>query len=852
MDNKNKDKKPLSLSGSGKLELKKPNSSSGQVRQSFSHGRSKTVTVEVKKKRVSPQNKVSINKKDLLSDKVIKKDQTKDINNIQDKEDGSNSKARVVLKALTEDEKVARAKALEVSRKESALARKQAEEKASKQVEDNARVLAEKEAASLREAEEVERKRLEDESRKKAAAAAARRLGVEDSSESATQDDSENDSERKKRSNRGDQKRTYSKHRGSEDRRRSGKVRISEALDDNERTRSLASVKRQREREKRQAREIDEPETRIKVYRDVAIPDSLTVQELANRMTERGAEVIKALMKMGVMVTINQSIDGDTAELIVEEFGHRPKRVSESDVEIGFLTGQEDDDSLKKPRPPVVTVMGHVDHGKTSLLDALRKTDIVSGEAGGITQHIGAYQITMENQELITFIDTPGHEAFTSMRARGAKVTDLVILVVAADDGVMPQTIEAIKHAKAAKTPIIVAVNKIDKTGSDPSKVKQELLQHEVFVEEMGGEVLCVEVSALKRTGLDKLLEAITLQAELLDLKANYNRSAEGFVIEAKLERGKGSVVSVLVQRGILKVGDALVAGAEWGKVRALLDDKGRRAEKIMPGQPAEVLGLTGTPEAGDEFGVINSENRAREIANFRKSEQRKNEASRIASSKTSLEQMFTKTEDGQLKELPIVLKGDVHGSLEAIQGALDKLKTSEVHARIIHDAVGGINESDVTLANASKALIIGFNVRANAQARERAKVEQIEIRYFSIIYDLIDDIKSILSGMLSPTLKETTLGQAKVKEVFSVSKIGRVAGCEVIEGLVKKNAKARLLRDDIVVHESIVETLKHFKNDANEVKSGSDCGIGLSNYQDIQKGDILEIFETEEIARTL
>ncbi|MAR78740.1 MAG: translation initiation factor IF-2 [Rhodospirillaceae bacterium] len=852
MTEDSKEKKPLRLSGSGKLEVRKPGTSSGQVRQSFSHGRSKTVTVEVKKKRATGSFKKSINKKaPILEEKEtggLKKKNGLNKPAIK-KETDSSSKARVVLKALTDDEKVARARALEDSKKASDLARKKAEEVASNKIKEEAAVEAERKAAAEREELEFNRKRSEDEARKKAAAAAARRLG--DKGAQDTADDFDQDEGRKKKPGRGDLKKVISKTRGTL-RRRSGKVTISEALDDTERTRSLASVRRQREREKRQAKEQVISDTRSKVYRDVLIPDSISVQELANRMSERGADVIKSLMKMGVMVTINQSIDADTAELIVEEFGHRPKRFSESDVEIGFLTGKDDKDSEKVLRPPIVTIMGHVDHGKTSLLDALRESEIASGETGGITQHIGAYQVQLPSKQQITFLDTPGHEAFTSMRARGAKVTDIVVLVVAADDGVMPQTIEAIKHAKAADTPLIVAINKIDKQGANTDKIKQDLLSHEVFIEDMGGDILSVEISALKKQGLDKLLEAIVLQSELMDLKANDSLSAEGIVIESKVERGRGSVATIIVQRGRLEVGDVVVAGKEWGKVRALLNDRGNNITRVLPGQPAEILGLTGTPLAGDDFGVVENESRAKEISSFRISELRKNEAARAASSKGSLEQMFLKKEGEDLSELCVLIKTDVHGSLEAIDGAINKLATSEVSVRLIHGAVGGINESDISLAIASNALVIGFNVRANAQAREKAKLENVEISYFSIIYDLINHVKAIMSGMLEPTIKENMLGQAKVKEVFSVSKVGKVAGCEVTDGLAKRNAKVRLLRDEVVIYESTIETLKHFKDDAKEVKSGSDCGIGIANYQDVQKGDVLEIFETEEIARSL
>jgi len=552
---------------------------------------------------------------------------------------------------------------------------------------------------------------------------------------------------------------------------------------------------------------------------------------------------------MGVMATITQSIDADTAELIVSEFGHTIKRVSEADVEVG-LRGDEDAEETLQPRPPVVTVMGHVDHGKTSLLDALRETDVVAHEAGGITQHIGAYQVTMPGGERISFIDTPGHAAFTEMRSRGAKVTDLVVLCVAADDGVMPQTIEAINHAKAAEVPIIVAINKIDVPGADPNRVKTELLQHEVIVEDMSGETLAVEVSAKERTNLDKLEEAILLQAELLDLKANPDRPAEGVVVESRMEQGRGSVSTVLVSRGTLQCGDIFVAGAEWGRVRALTDDRGAKIETAGPGQPVEVLGLNGTPFAGDEVTVVDTEARAREITEYRQRQLKDTHAAKIA--RGTLEQMFEKIQQGEKETLPIVIKADVHGSVEAIEGAIEKLNNEEVSIQVLHGAVGGINESDITLANASNALVIGFNVRANPQAREMARQDGVEIRYYSIIYDAIDDLKQALSGMLSPEIRESLIGYAEIREVFNITKSGKIAGCMVTEGMVKRGAKVRLLRDNVVVHEGELSQLKRFKDDVKEVKNGTECGMAFANYQDIQVGDVIECFEVEEIARQL
>ncbi|ALG70332.1 translation initiation factor IF-2 [Azospirillum thiophilum] len=634
------------------------------------------------------------------------------------------------------------------------------------------------------------------------------------------------------------------------DRRKGSKMTVSQALSDDgsDRTRSLAAVRRARERER--LRQMSRQET-AKVTRDVVLPEVITVQELANRMAERGADVIKSLMRMGVMATINQTIDADTAELLITEFGHRVRRVSESDVEIG-LRATEEEGAVLIARPPVVTIMGHVDHGKTSLLDALRQTDVVSGEAGGITQHIGAYQVQLESGAKITFIDTPGHAAFTEMRARGANVTDVVVLVVAANDGVMPQTIEAIRHAKAAKVPIIVAINKCDLPDAKPERVRQELLQHELVVEEMGGDVLDVEVSAKAKRNLSKLEEAILLQAEILELRANPDRAAEGVVIEAKLERGRGSVATVLVQRGTLKVGDVFVTGSEWGRVRALINDRGQTVNDAAPAVPVEVLGLNGTPMAGDDFTVVESEARAREIAEFR--QRKKREAAVAASARGSLQDMFSRIQAGEAKELPVVIKGDVQGSIEAIASSLEKLtaENTEVKVRVLHNSVGAINESDITLANASNAMIIGFNVRANPQARDLAKRDGVEIRYYSIIYNVIDDVKAALTGLLSPTLRERFIGYANIREVFNITKVGKVAGCMVTQGTVKRGAGVRLLRDNVVIHEGTLKTLKRFKDEVKEVREGYECGMAFENYDNIQAGDQIEAFEIEEIAREL
>jgi len=633
-----------------------------------------------------------------------------------------------------------------------------------------------------------------------------------------------------------------------DDKRERGKLTINNALDEQQRERSLASLKRKREREKLKAMGIQQP--RDKIVREVIIPEAITIQELSNRMTERGVDVIRFLMKEGAMHKITDVIDADTAELIVSEFGHTAKRVSEADVETGFI-GEKDVDEHMQSRAPVVTIMGHVDHGKTSLLDAIRQTNVVSGEAGGITQHIGAYQVTTPSGSKVTFIDTPGHAAFTAMRARGAKVTDIVVLVVAADDGVMPQTVEAINHAKAAQVPIIVAINKIDKPAADPKRVQTDLLSHEIVVESMGGETLEVPVSALKRTNLDKLLETIHLQAEVLDLKANPDRSAEGIVIEAKLERGRGPVGTVLVQRGTLHVGDIVVAGTAWGRVRALVDDKGANVATAGPSVPVEILGFGSAPEAGDQIAVVESEARAREITDYRIRKRRETLGS--AGTPRTLEQMMQTLKDAAgKKDFTLVIKGDVQGSVEAIQGALKKLGTDEVEARIVHSGVGGITESDVALAGASRAVVIGFNVRANAQAKQSADSQGIEIRYYNIIYDLVDDVKAAMSGLLAPTKREVFLGYATIKQVFNISKVGKVAGCVVTEGKVERGAKVRLLRDKVVIHEGTLSILKRFKDDVKEVPVGQECGMAFANYQDIREGDEIECFQVETIQRSL
>jgi translation initiation factor IF-2 len=637
--------------------------------------------------------------------------------------------------------------------------------------------------------------------------------------------------------------------------RRGGRLTVSQALtedfvDRGQRGKSLAAQRRAREKARLAALGPKEVQ---KILREVVLPEFITVQELSNRMAEPGGEVIKALMKMGVMATINETIDADTAELIIGEFGHKIKRVTDADVEIGML-GVDDTDTDLQPRPPVVTIMGHVDHGKTSLLDALRSTNVVSGEAGGITQHIGAYQVTLPSGAKITFLDTPGHAAFTEMRARGANVTDIVVIVVSAEDSIMPQTVESISHARAAKVPIIIAINKIDMPSANPAKVKQDLLQHEVVVEEMGGDVQVVEVSAKKKINLDKLEEAILLQAEVLELKANPNREAHGFVVESKLEKGRGSVATVLIQKGTLKVGDIFVAGKESGRVRAILNDLGQNADKATPGQPVEVLGFGGTPDAGDTFTVVADENKAREIADYRQRKKREMQAAKAVKGRATMEDLLLIKEEGEKTTLPVIIKGDVHGSVEAIAGALQKMvdENQGIAVQVLHSGVGGITESDVTLARASGGIIIGFNVRANTQARDLAQRDGVQIRYYNIIYNVIDDAKAILTGMLSPTIREEYIGQAQVKQVFNITKVGKIAGCMVTEGWVKRGAKVRLLRDNVVIHEGTLKTLKRFQDEVKEVKEGTECGMAFQDYDDLKEGDIIECYQIVEEARSV
>ena len=629
--------------------------------------------------------------------------------------------------------------------------------------------------------------------------------------------------------------------------KRGGKLTIAQALGmgDDIKVRSMAQVKRQRAKVLKKNASIPSSQQE-KIIREVQIPEIITVQELANRMAERAVDVIKELLKLGTMATVNQSIDADTAEIIVESMGHNPKRVSDADVEV-HLTRDDDDAGLKTPRPPVVTIMGHVDHGKTSLLDALRKTDVVAGEAGGITQHIGAYQVTLANGEKISFLDTPGHEAFTAMRQRGAKVTDIVVLVVAADDGIMPQTIEAINHAKAANVPIIVAVNKIDKPGADSARVKTELMSHGLVPEEFGGDTMVIEVSAKEKTNLDKLQETILLQAEVMELKANSDRRASGSVIESRVDRGRGAVATLLVQSGTLKVGDLIVAGGSYGRVRALVNDKGMEIETAGPSVPVEVLGLDMPPEAGDEFAVVENEKTARDITQYRLEKEKKRVS--LASAK-SVDQLFAIAGKTSAREFAVIVKSDVHGSAEAIIGSMNKFNGEEVKVRVIHSGVGAINESDITLAQATGAMLVAFNVRPTPKAKELATAQKVEIRYYSIIYNVIDDIKAALSGLLSPERRENFIGYAEIREVFNITKYGKVAGCMITEGIVKRGAKVRLLRENVVIHEGTLKTLKRFKDEVKEVKSGFECGMAFENYEDIRAGDMIECFEIQEFAR--
>ncbi|GAB5468824.1 MAG: translation initiation factor IF-2 [Rhodospirillales bacterium] len=895
---KETDKTQLRLNRPGRLELKKT-VEAGQIRQSFSHGRSKTVTVEVKRKRTfspgtpaeseaaptaaaaaatpetqpaTPQPSTPASRPP--APKPQQQSRPPRGGGEPRRDRGRSAKPPAGNEGLTAAERQTRVKALEQARRsaeqkrleaEAEARRRAAEEERRRAAEEEARRLAEQEAERHRIEEEARRQlEAEDEAKQKARAVEAGTPAEDEAQKAAPGEaaapapaaeegvESELDElgGRIKRRKRDLPKPAVTQRTAP--RRRHGKLTISQALDgesEEERQRSLASVRRQREKLK-QMMDQQQAGGPGRVVREVRVPETITVQELANRMAERGGEVVKTLMKLGIMATINQVIDADTAELVVEEFGHRIRRVSAADVELGLKSEAPDSDTDMVARPPVVTIMGHVDHGKTSLLDALRATDVVSGEAGGITQHIGAYQVTVKSGAKITFIDTPGHAAFTSMRARGAKVTDLVVLVVAADDGIKDQTVEAINHARAAEVPIIVAINKMDKPAANPDRVRQELLQHELVVEEMGGDILNVEVSATKKTGLDKLEEAILLQAELLELRANPKKPAEGVVVESKVVKGRGSVATVLVQTGTLRQGDVFIAGSEWGRVRALLDHRNKQVKTAGPATPVEVLGLQGTPTAGDLLLVVENEGRAREVVEFRQQQLR--EKGLAQQSRGTLEQMLSRIREGEAKTLPVVIKADVHGSMEAIVGALEALGNDEVKAQVLHAAVGPISESDVTLAQATGALIIGFNVRANPQAREQASRDEVDIRYYPIIYEVVDDVRAALTGMLSPEAREKFLGYAEIRAVFEVTKSGKVAGCMITEGMVKRGAKVRLLRDDVVIHDGTLKTLRRFKDEVREVNQGYECGMAFENYQDIKVGDRIECYEVEEVARTL
>lgn len=850
-DNKTAGRRPISLKLGG---------ASGTVRQSFSHGRTKAVVVEKKRKRiVAPKTaaqkakeaeakaKAEVEEKEAVKTAAIKPAPVAKV---------SEARAGAVLQTLTEEEQQKRIQAIEDAKVRAVEEAANAEVVAKRRAEEDESRRQQREDREQREADEEDREAKKVEAEKAAELEATRKLEEEEArrakaeiTDVAAKPRSREEDDKSKKSRRPEQEKP-SRNRADK-RRRSGKLTIARALsdDDTDRGPSIAARRRRLQKQKLQAKGGG-AEAPQHVTREVVIPEAITVQELANRMAVRAVDVIKYLMAQGSMAKHQDLIDADTAELIVAEFGHMVKRVSEADVEEGLIGGVDTDGDLV-PRPPVVTVMGHVDHGKTSLLDAMRETDVVSTEAGGITQHIGAYQVVLKTGQKITFLDTPGHAAFTQMRARGAKATDIIILVVAADDGVMPQTIEAINHAKAADVPIIVAINKCDKTGANPDRVRQDLLQHEIIVESMGGDVQDVEVSALKKQNLDGLQEAITLQAEILELKANVTCEAQGLVVEARLDKGRGAVATVLIQRGTLRIGDILVAGAEWGKVRALIDDRGDQVEEAGPSVPVEVLGLNGTPLAGDPCAVVDSEARAREVAEYR---QRKRKDARVAGvgARGSLEQMLAQIKEGEAKDFSVLIKGDVQGSVEAIVGALDQLSTDEVVARIIHSAVGGISESDVILAQASGAPILAFNVRANKQAQEAAQRDGVEIRYYSVIYNLIDDVKAAMSGLLEPTRKENFVGYADILEVFHISKVGKVAGCRVTEGVVKRGNSMRLLRDDVVIHEGTLSTLKRHKDEVKEVVSGQECGMAFENYQDLQPGDRIECFEVEMIERSL
>ncbi|HEX8645069.1 MAG TPA: translation initiation factor IF-2 [Allosphingosinicella sp.] len=818
----------------------------GKVKQSFSHGRSNTVVVEVKKRRIlgpAPAQeapRVEEAKAPAPAAPAPAAPQARAPEQPQRRPADDASSRRELQERLLREAEEARLSSLEEARRREHREAKEATEEEKRRAEDNRR----SEEETRLQAEEDAKRAAEEAERAASAPAGAPAAAPADE-----EDERRGPARSKHHAPTAKRPEPARPGRGAprgDDRRHSGKLTVTRALtgEDDSRTRSLAALRRAREKEKRHQQSSGPS---AKQVRDVVVPEAITVQELANRMAERGADLVKALFKLGTPVTVTETIDQDTAELLIEEFGHRMVRVSESDVDIQTEDDVDAAESLQ-PRPPVVTIMGHVDHGKTSLLDAIRGANVVSGEAGGITQHIGAYQVMLPDRSKITFLDTPGHEAFTEMRQRGANVTDIVVLVVAADDGLKPQTVEAINHTKAAGVPMIVAINKIDKDGANPQKVREELLQHEIIVEDMGGDVQDVEVSALKKTNLDGLLEAIALQAEILEIRANPDRAAEGTVVEAKLDKGRGPLATVLVQRGTLRVGDIFVAGAISGKVRAMIDDKGKQVKEAGPSVPVEVLGLGGVPSAGDTLTVVENDARAREVAAYR---QGLLDRKRTTSAPVSLENMFA-SRDSQAKEFPLVVKADVQGSAEAIVSALNRISTEDIKARILHSGVGGITESDVVLASASNAPIIGFNVRPNAKAREIAERTKVEFRYYDVIYHLTDWVRGAMAGELGPEIIETVVGRAEVKEVFPAGKKDKAAGLLVVEGVIRKGVHARLTRDDVIVSKTTISSLRRFKDDVPEVRAGLECGVLLADTNDIKPGDHLEVFEVEERARTL
>jgi len=847
-DTKTGDEKTLSVTTKKTLTLKRPGMEQGTVRQNFSHGRVKSVVVETKKRKFArPDEKPEA----AAAVQLFKPKTAAPSPQVQEAPKSAAAAERaggVVLTDLSSEEIEARRRALEGSKVREVEDRRRAAEDAKRRAEEEERRRRERDESARRQAEEEARILAEAESRRRAEEEARRRAPQV---EVATAPEEESDERRPARG--GPVRRLVKpevakpvKTKGDDDRRR-GKLTLNTALSEEDaRARSLSAMRRRQEKFKRAMHQ----EPREKIAREVVLPETITIQDLASRMSERAVDVVKFFMKQGQIMKPGDVIDADTAELIASEFGHTVRRVAESDIEEGLFNVPDRPEDMQS-RPPVVTIMGHVDHGKTSLLDAIRNANVVAGEAGGITQHIGAYQVEKNGQK-VTFIDTPGHAAFTAMRARGAQATDVAILVVAADDSVMPQTVESINHAKAAGVPIIVAINKIDKPSANAQKVRTQLLQHEIVVESLGGDTMDVEVSATKGTNLDKLLETILLQAEVLDLKANPNRTAEGVVIEAKLDKGRGPVATVLVQTGSLMPGDIMVAGNEWGRVRALVNDRGEHIPEALPSMPVEILGLQGTPQAGDRFAVVNNEARAREITEYRQRLAREKAVARHVGQRGSLEQMMSQLQAAGVKEFPLVIKGDVQGSIEAIVNALDKLGTDEVRARIVHSGAGAITESDVSLAETSSAAIIGFNVRANAQARDAAERAGIEIRYYNIIYNLVDDVKAAMSGLLSPERRETFLGNAEILEVFNITKVGKVAGCRVTEGKVERGAGVRLIRDNVVIHEGKLKTLKRFKDEVSEVPVGQECGMAFENYEDIRQGDVIEAFRVEHVTRTL